>query len=121
MTFVAKLAYNRYADYALKLPVVCSEIVRKTLFDVQAGAQAHVPVVTGNLKNSIATETEGDGLSGQVFTNVAYAARIEFGFVGADRLGRVYNQAPQPYMLPAAEAARPGFEMAFVQLERHLA
>lgn len=31
----------------------------------------------------------------------AYARRIEYGFVGADVLGRRYNQPPQPYMRPA--------------------
>lgn len=36
-------------------------------------------------------------------TDVEYARRIEFGFVGADSLGRVYNQAAQPYLRPALD------------------
>ena len=38
---------------------------------------------------------------GDVFwmtNNAAYALRIEFGFVGPDKLGRVYNQAGQFYV-----------------------
>lgn len=36
-----------------------------------------------------------------VGTNVVYARRIEFGFYGPDKLGRVYAQAPKSYLYPA--------------------
>lgn len=36
-----------------------------------------------------------------VGTNVIYARRVEFGFVGRDSLGRNYNQAGKPYLYPA--------------------
>jgi hypothetical protein len=45
--------------------------------------------------------------AGEVFyytNNAAYARRIEFGFVGPDSLGRVYNQAGR-YMVTKAVAA----------------
>ena len=29
--------------------------------------------------------------------------RLEFGFVGADKLGRIYNQAPRPHLRPALD------------------
>lgn len=32
---------------------------------------------------------------------VPYAARLEFGFVGVDKLGRNVNQAPRPFLRPA--------------------
>ena len=32
--------------------------------------------------------------------------RLEFGFVGADKLGRVYNQAPRPHIRPALDENR---------------
>lgn len=32
--------------------------------------------------------------------------RLEFGFVGADSLGRVYNQAPRPHLRPALDENR---------------
>jgi phage gpG-like protein len=34
----------------------------------------------------------------RVGTSLVYAARLEFGFVGADSKGRVINQAARPYM-----------------------
>ncbi len=33
----------------------------------------------------------------RVFTNVPYSRRLEFGFIGTDRLGRNINQGPRPY------------------------
>ncbi len=32
--------------------------------------------------------------------------RLEFGFVGADSLGRIYNQAPRPHLRPALDENR---------------
>ena len=32
--------------------------------------------------------------------------RLEYGFVGADKLGRVYNQAPRPHIRPALDENR---------------
>ncbi len=32
--------------------------------------------------------------------------RLEFGFVGADKLGRIYNQAPRPHLRPALDENR---------------
>lgn len=42
----------------------------------------------------------------KVGTDLEYAARIEFGFTGPDSLGRVYNQAPHPYLRPAFDENR---------------
>jgi hypothetical protein len=42
-------------------------------------------------------------LTALIGTNVQYAKRIEFGFVGTDALGRTYNQAARPSLVPAAE------------------
>jgi len=39
-------------------------------------------------------------------TNVKYAKRVEFGFEGADSLGRVYHQQAQPYLRPAFDEER---------------
>lgn len=67
------------------------------------------PLLTGNLRRSIHTEvvessaTYAEAATG---TDVEYAARIEFGFNGADSLGREYHQAAQPYMRPAYETMR---------------
>ena len=83
---------------------------------VEADAKRSAPYVTGNLRRSIHTvgqsrlhAEDGDTLPApghgevHVGTNAEYARRIELGFVGADSRGRVYNQAGQPYLLPALE------------------
>jgi HK97 gp10 family phage protein len=63
--------------------------------DVQEGA----PYKTGTLRRSIHVEpvTSSKMLVG---TDLPYARRLEYGFIGPDKLGRVYNQAPRPYFRP---------------------
>lgn len=60
-------------------------------------------VDTGRLRSSITHEVrvEGDGVIGLVGTNVEYARRLEFGFVGTDKLGRNINQPARPFLRPA--------------------
>lgn len=48
-------------------------------------------------------ETSETRASVAVGTDVQYAARIEFGFAGRDRLGRTYSQSPQPFLRPAVD------------------
>jgi hypothetical protein len=43
-----------------------------------------------------------------------YARRIELGFSGPDSLGRVYHQAPRPYVRPVFEAVLPKIRPFFV-------
>lgn len=86
-------------------------------------AKTNAPYRTGNLRRSIHVggegtdgNTTGSDIGGQssgrdfaevkVGTNVEYAARQEFGFSGADSLGRVYNQPARPYLRPALESEK---------------
>lgn len=58
----------------------------------------------GDLARSIHTETvesTNTYAESATGTDKEYAARIEFGFMQADSLGRHYNQPAQPYMRPA--------------------
>lgn len=58
----------------------------------------------GDLARSIHTETVESSntyAESATGTDKEYAARIEFGFMQADSLGRHYNQPAQPYMRPA--------------------
>lgn len=69
-------------------------------------------VITSNLINSIAYSTStiqsspktesplenAERKSLKIGSNAVYAARVEFGFVGKDSLGRNYNQSPKPYL-----------------------
>lgn len=56
--------------------------------------------VRGDFNRSIVGEAEqtSTGAAGQIGTNAAQARRLEYGFDGPDRLGRVYSQPPYPYM-----------------------
>ena len=59
---------------------------------------------TGKLAESFHVqieESDANHAIAQVGTDVIYARRVEFGFSGADRLGRIYNQPPNPYFRPA--------------------
>ena len=67
---------------------------------LETAAKQNAPVVTGNLRRSIHSESLGP-LEAGVGTDVVYAARVEYGFNGPDALGRVYHQPPRPYMRPA--------------------
>jgi hypothetical protein len=55
---------------------------------------------TGNLADHIAAQLSGP-MEVVITVGVPYAWRLEAGFVGADSLGRVYHQAPEPYAMPA--------------------
>lgn len=77
--------------------------------------------VTAQLFQSIAApapEKVNGEIKGLVGTNKEYARRLELGFVGRDKLGRNYNQAPRPFLrnaivrnrleIAAILAAQPG-------------
>lgn len=73
-----------------------------------------VPYVTGDLSNSIRKESGmTEELLYTVSDGVPYGRRIELGFHGRDRLGRLYNQAAQPALVPAVESWREKFMKAF--------
>ena len=72
---------------------------------IENDAKRKAPYKTGTLKRSIHTE-RGDGMSVLIGTNVPYAARLEFGFMGADSRGRMYHQAARPYLRPAFDDNR---------------
>jgi hypothetical protein len=76
-----------------------------------------VAVGTGNLRDHIhaelveATDTRITVIVTPVYDDPneygfdpAYARRIERGFIGPDKLGRVYHQAAQPYVRPSWDA-----------------
>lgn len=71
---------------------------------IQNSAVEKVPVKTHTLQRSIHTEiTESDHkhVLAEIGTDVAYAARVEFGFSDTDSLGRNYHQPAKPYLRPA--------------------
>lgn len=60
-------------------------------------------VITGYYRNSWQIETRHLPYGAQctIGTEEPYGRRLEFGFVGADSLGRVYNQPPFPHVQPS--------------------
>ena len=107
MKTTVTIKFNRFPEIAAALPEKTTTVVAKTAFDVQAHAQNVVPVDTGNLKNSIATSFENDGLTAIVAPHTEYAAYVEFG---------TRRMSAQPYMTPAAERVRPVFIAAMKKM-----
>lgn len=74
--------------------------------------------VTGDYRRSINTRfgRTGGQFTATVGTNAPQARRLEYGFVGADRLGRHYNQPPYPHFGPAVLAVEPAFRDAMARI-----
>ena len=77
-------------------------------------ARTKAPYKTGTLRRSIQVQERGprDVVVG---SRLPYAARIEYGFAGRDRLGRLYNQPAQPYLRPAMEETRSTMTRIFAE------
>lgn len=96
----------------LKLEVLYEELVKETtpnakgLQAVQAAGDAYVrdvmkvaPVRTGQYRSNMRADAmiEGGNPVCKCGDPMPQTRRLEFGFHGADRLGRIYNQAPNPH------------------------
>ena len=67
------------------------------------------PYKTGTYRRSFHIETvekSSERCRVEVGTDAPQARRLEYGFVGADKLGRVYNQAARPHIRPALDENR---------------
>ncbi|MFC4512214.1 HK97 gp10 family phage protein [Streptomyces ehimensis] len=66
-------------------------------------------IVTGRYRASWQAEVSGAGplVTGVVGSSAPQARRLEYGFAGADSLGRVYHQPPFPHLGPAVQEAGP--------------
>lgn len=101
------IKFNHFPEIAAALPEKTKAVVAKAALDVEGNAKNTVPVDTGNLKSSISTEFENDGLTAIVAPHTEYAAYVEFG---------TRRMTAQPYMTPAAERVRPAFIGAMEQM-----
>jgi Bacteriophage HK97-gp10, putative tail-component len=104
-------------------------IVARTGADIEAGAKERIvangSVDTSNMLNSVAW-TPTDELSGEVVVGAEYGVFVENGShhparARQDREGGLdvtveYTIGPKPFLAPAAEDARPGFEAATARL-----
>lgn len=133
------VTFNRFPEIARALPVEADKVVRKTAFDIEGRAKDLAPVDTGALKNSIYVKFGGgestynraqvaastmnpeSGLLPEMARPEAHTATIgpaveygiflEFG---------TRSMPAQPYMTPAAEAARGAFIAAMKQMLNRL-
>lgn len=85
------------------------DIVKAGALPIEDAAKINAPVVTGALRDSISTDIVSQSPSSVravIMPHVPYGARIEYGFIGADSLGRNYHQPAEPYMRPAFESEK---------------
>jgi HK97 gp10 family phage protein len=85
--------------------------IRPGLEVIGALARRRVPVDTGELRDSMRVDLDEVGestASGSVSFGTDHARRIEYGFLGKDKLGRRYHQPPRPYLRPAFDEGRDG-------------
>lgn len=70
--------------------------------------------ITGSLRRSIRVRETVEQMPNTWVSRIApdmiYGRRVELGFVGADSLGRVYNQPPYPYLGPGLIQSIPVFD-----------
>lgn len=98
------------AKLAAAAATVDADVMRKVAYwghMLEAGIKARAPVRTGDYRRSWSTRRNAKTVT--VGTNKPQARRLEYGFVGADSLGRHYNQAPRPHLRPAMDAIRGPF------------
>ena len=84
-------------------------VIQAVSLDIENDARALAPYKTGNYRRSIRSTAahEGDVIAVYVGSNEPYGRRLELGFVGTDKLGRRYNQAPRPHLRPALDSNFP--------------
>lgn len=97
---------NRFPGMSALARAGIGAAVTRTVADVEAQAKTRAAVDTGAMRNSIHGEMTGP-TAGQVSTGVDYAVYQEYGTV---------HMPAHPFMNPAADAARPGFEAAIRQV-----
>lgn len=79
------------------------EAVAKSAVLMQGNIASRAPVDTGRLKGSVNHSVQDS--EAEVFVNVEYAPRVEYGFRGQDSLGRTIHQKPQPFFRAGAAAS----------------
>jgi len=102
-----RVVSNRLPEASAALHRAVVDQVKTSTLDVQARAQAVVPVRTGLLRRSIHSVFENGGLRGICGPSASYGVFIEFG---------TRFQAARPYMRPAAALILPKFADALKAL-----
>lgn len=104
-----KADVSQIVDLAVDLTRIGADVpkraalaVRKSAADVEAHGKARAAVDTGNMRGSIGVDhgTDGDLTYADIGPTADYAPHVEFG---------TRHMAPQPFMMPAADAVTPSF------------
>jgi hypothetical protein len=115
---------------AAKVPVKAQKaalraaLLLETRIKANASGRPGPRAITGDYRRSWRVTNPrfvGGVLSVQVGTNKPQARRLEYGFVGTDSIGRVYNQPPFPHVAPAVAATQVEFRAAVRAAGRDLA
>ncbi|MET8956711.1 HK97 gp10 family phage protein [Streptomyces sp. NPDC004129] len=90
----------------------------ETQIKANASGRPGPNVITGDYRRSWTHElfVTGDVVSAVVGTNKPQARRLEYGYIGPDSLGRIFDQPPYPHVGPAVETVRPQFFEALGQV-----
>ena len=96
-----------------RIAVASSAAVKTAALAVQAAGMKYTKVVSGSLRRSWRTESQGP-YAAFVGPTMIYARRVELGFSGPDSLGRVYKQPPRPYVRPAYTETLPKIRPFFI-------
>lgn len=99
---------------AVRSPPKSGRIYKRRTISHQASAPGEAPASdTGTLLRSIQAWPELERLKISVGVDTimtAYAARLEYGFVGTDKAGRRYNMAARPFIRPAFNKRKDAIE-----------
>lgn len=81
----------------------------QSLIQMNATGRPGPNVITGRYRASwrVVSARIAGGAQVTVGTEAPQGRRLEWGFVGADSLGRVYNQPPFPHVQPALDTLMP--------------
>lgn len=111
---------------AAKTQALMAVVVEKTAVDMVGLVQRNASgrpgpnAPTGDYRSSWGVEDINDAdptaVSRSAGTNRTQARRLEYGFVGPDSLGRVFDQQPYPHMGPAADVIEPVFHAAMARV-----
>ncbi|WP_164835787.1 HK97 gp10 family phage protein [Actinacidiphila soli] len=120
-------AFSNGAEIAAQLQVRAAEVLpsavsvvrhyamlMETQIKANASGRPGPNAPTGDYRRSWTHEVHvgGDAVTAIVGTNKPQALRLEFGYVGTDSLGRVYDQQPYAHVGPAVERVGPQFVAA---------
>lgn len=109
------------ARVATQAPKLAIEMGQQGLTQVKANASGRPGprVITGNYRGSWNLRIERAGpTEGRVVigSNAPQGPRLEYGFFGADVLGRHYQQPPFPHVRPMAQVVGPLFGARMTKL-----